>query len=527
MNRLPPSDLHSAHDRKPAFLWISLLIFLMVYVGLSIRTAITTPLWMDEVLSVWAARLPSPGTIASALEQGAQYSPPAYSIFLHYYVGFFGQSNLVLRFPSIGAALLTSAFTFVLVRRYLASAAAAFAVCLILETLSPFALQVRPYTIEAACLSAVLLLWDELDSHSRGWREMLIALILAIGVAFHFYAVLFVPVLGVIELLHTLRNRTFRPRLWLALTLAGASIFLWTPIMVANSRSAAEDVRASYRYGLRPTFDSLVGSYSFLIQGLGNLPHLGRLGINGGIVLSTLLLILLWDITTRIARRTSSQPKTSNSRHVSKEKFWEITVGMLSLPAVIFVFAAVGTKAFNVRYTLAGSIGTSALLAEVLNGFPSFRRIVPAAILLAAGWNLTFGVTRIDIFDHTKIYAAIPGTSPIIVADGSQFFQLEYSAPQQFRSRLVYFLVPSGTPVGDATNQHFVERCSRIYPFLPVVDTAFLKSHPDFYVLDERTADDTPANYLLHMQSTVLWKTINGAEIFRSRSLAAADSIPQ
>lgn len=130
-----------------------------------------------------------------------------------------------------------------------------------------------------------------------------------------------------------------------------------------------------------------------------------------------------------------------------------------------------------------------------------------------------------ELFDHSPVYSAFSGFDPIVVADGSQFFQLEESAPVQFRSRLVYLIPPQNVPVGDPTNQHEVMRWKTIVPNLPVENASeFLRTHSRFYVLDERTADDTPATYLLKEQRIDQWRIVNGAVLYRSHPAAPAGS---
>lgn len=504
---------------RSIFLWVSYGLFLSVYLVLTLKSAARNPLWMDEVLSVWASRFPSPSQIYWALMNGAQSSPPAYSMMLHYCSKCFGESNLVYRLPSICAVILTGVVSLVLLRRLLGTASSIFASCLILETLSPFGLQARPYAIVTLCFTIALLLWDDLDRCSTIWRIAAIGLLLSIAVSFHFYAVLFVPCFGLMEVLRTSRRREIRYPLWIALVVAGCSIFLWHSIMSATSKFVAEDVAASHAYGPRPTVISLISTYSYLFQGLGNSNILGGLGMNGLIVLSTLGLIPVSSLFNSFGKKRNANSDSAVKTEKPPQEFWIVVLGSLALPLIVFVFSVMVTKAFNLRYATAGSIGASAVLAEVLSGFPRFRRIVSATLLAATILMLKFGVPSMEVFNHDAIYGALSGAAPVVVADGSQFFQLEESAPPDFRSRLVYLVVPPDAAVGDATNQHAIMRWKILRPSLPVENAEeFLRKHDRFYVLDERTADDTPATFLLRTHKIGPWVEINGAIIYRSRS---------
>lgn len=205
-----------------------------------------------------------------------------------------------------------------------------------------------------------------------------------------------------------------------------------------------------------------------------------------------------------------------------RDDFWGLILCSLMFPLVVFLFSMISSKTYHVRYVIPGFFGAAAVLTEVLSGFPLFRRLVPVSILIATGWMLLLGVPAIPIFDHSAIYDALPGADPIVVADGSQFFQLEESAPIRFRSRLVYLVVPSDVPVGDSVNEHAILRWKTIRPDLPVENSGeFLLKCRKFYVLDERTADGSPARYFSSLNLIDSWKTIHGAVIYRSRPESA------
>ena len=506
-------------QRSQVALWISSGIFLACYIGLTLKAALVTPLWMDEVLSVWTARLPSMQRICSAVEKGSGFSPPVYHLALHYYSLVVGGSNLALRSTSIAGVLLTAALSFILLRRHLGTAPAVFASCLIMESLSPFGLQVRPYTLVTTCYAAALLLWDDLNVNLSWRRALIVGFPLAVAISLHFYAVLLVPGMGIIEILRFIRTRERRTALWIALVAAGASIFLWLPYMRATYQFNARDVNGATN-GPRPTFDAMVSMYSYLFQGVGDLKHLGKLGLIGCIVISALFLIMACKLSGFVSGRNicdgiSDAPHETKG---SRNEFWDIVVGTLLVPLIIFLFSLFVTKTFNLRYVIAGSIGAGALYAEVFSGFPCFRRILPAVLLIAAFLTIKFGVPSIPVFDHSAIYGAIPGTCPIVVADGSQFFQLEESAPPGFRSRLIYLIVPPGTHVADANDMDAIERWKGIEPNFPVENSSeFLSRKETFYVLDERTSDDTPMTYLYKMGLIEPLTEIGGAMIYRSR----------
>ncbi|HZB87619.1 MAG TPA: glycosyltransferase family 39 protein, partial [Terracidiphilus sp.] len=276
----------SAPARYTWLLPVSVFTFVLAYLALALHTAASTPLWEDEILSVWAAQAGSPSQINAALAHGAQSSPPAYSVLLHYTAALLGYGNLAMRLPSLLAVLGACSCLFVLLRRRLGVVPALLGAAHALLVLSFFALQARPYAIVTLCYVAALLLWDNLD---RVWsaRDCVgIGLLLALAVAFHFYAVLFVPIFGLIEIYRSVRRRSFRPSLWLALVAAGASIFAWNSVMGPTRTFVASDVSASTDYGMRPTLDGLILAYVYLFQGASATPLLEYIGLPGCLVLA-------------------------------------------------------------------------------------------------------------------------------------------------------------------------------------------------------------------------------------------------
>ncbi len=247
--------------------------------------------------------------------------------------------------------------------------------------------------------------------------------------------------------------------------------------------------------------------------------------MNGLIILTAMCLIALSALYDRIfGDRHQVVFAASVPSGSPRNNFWEIVIGTILLPLIIFVFTLFTTKSFNVRYVIAGAIGTSAILAETINGFPPFRRVLPAILLAASLFMLAWGMPSIEYFHHSAAYKFLSGPYPIVVADGSQFFQLEETSPDDIRSRLVYLILPADVPVGDITNEHVIMRWKKINPSLPVVDAStFLASNSKFYVLDERTADDTPAAYLMGKHLIAPWVSVNGGLIYRSRPSSQMD----
>jgi hypothetical protein len=423
----------------------------------------------------------SPADIWSAISRGSEFVPPTYNILLHEYSRLAGLSYLALRLPSIAAVCFTGLCSMLLFRRYIGSAPAIFACCLILEALRFTALQIRPYGAGIACFALALLFWDDLNWARSRWRPLLIFLCLTFAICLHFYDVLFVPCLALIEFLRSTLTRKFRWPVWLALLFAGLSIFAWRPLMRALSQYNAGDTTSPHFYA-RPSLTRLANTYYGLFCESRKIPIL---------ILAAVALIAIFCLL-RV------KPDHEEPSHVN-QNFWVMSLGVSLFPLIVFIFSLVVTQTYNDRYVVGTIIGISALLAGALGSSPWFRRGVPLLACLAGLLTLSHQIAVYGAFDRPPVFNAIVKDIPIVIADAQQFFTLEESSPERIRSRLVYLTLPRGVEFPDPTVVNQLLRWKAINPQLPVMDAeTFLKSHKEFYLLDTHAGtDDTPLNYIL------------------------------
>lgn len=123
----------------------------LALLGLVLRFAATTPLWLDESLSVNIARLPL-GELFDALRHDG--SPPLYYLLLHWWVEAFGEGPLAARSLSGVLAVLVVPAAWAFAREATGSPRVAGITALLVAT-SPFAIR---YGAEARMYSLVMLL---------------------------------------------------------------------------------------------------------------------------------------------------------------------------------------------------------------------------------------------------------------------------------------------------------------------------------------------------------------------------------
>ena len=130
--------------------WVDLGVALILIGGIVLRFVATSPLWLDETLSVNIAQVPL-GDMAAALRRDG--APPLYYVALKGWIELFGTSDFAVRALSGVFALAAIPFVWVAGRRLAGREGASIGVILLGS--SPFALR---YATEARMYSMVILL---------------------------------------------------------------------------------------------------------------------------------------------------------------------------------------------------------------------------------------------------------------------------------------------------------------------------------------------------------------------------------
>lgn len=477
---------------------VFLCFFCVCFLATAIREATIKHLWMDEVLAVWTARLPTAGAIRSAIYQGAEFSPPTYHLLLHFLIRFAGSSYLIFRLPSILAACVAAFCLFVFLRRYVDVAAAAFGVSFtLLGVLSGFAIEIRPYALVVACFSVAILLWDQLDtSRFYAFRICAITILLAAATALHFYAILLVPCVALMELFWSVVKRRVRISTWAGLAVAGLSIFGWIPLMRALASYNTGDTHSSDYYA-RPSLGALTRTYmSFFIFGKKQILFL----------LTAVILLAIGYRLRKIRFGAFAGPERSSMTNLYIVGFCTSAFAM-----IVFLFSLLVTHTYNARYCLAMVLGFAVLFSYVVDHLSALRVAIIPLLLVSSGLTVIgsgqigFEVPSLDGFPYSGgaemdslAFLKTNDTYPIVIGEGLQYFQLEEAAPAALKSRLVYVTSPVDVKSPDPTNENQVKRWKRIRPDLQIVSAAvFFSQNPEFYILHTGSSTDVLTNWLL------------------------------
>lgn len=481
----------SNRDKLQSLTHVLLAAYLVCFVAAECRVAARKPLWMDEVLCVWVVRLPSVQAIRSALFHGAEFSPPTYHLFLHALASIAGSSYLVLRLPSILAITISILCVFVVVKRHLGLAPAAFAtVFAALSPLCRYATEIRPYALVVLCFSIAMLLWDQLEQPRFYFlRVAAIALLLITATCLHMYAVLLVTCFGLMEATWWLVNRRLRLAVWAGLFIAGASSLAWLPLIRLISRYNAGDSFSAAYYAW-PWSDSLIEAYSEFFAYDWRQTFVLLFAIAA-------VALVHWFRTSR-QRLNRPEVSITHDRPTTSANIYILSFCAAVFPIIVFLFARLVTHTFNQRYALAGCIGLSCVVACGFGRLPALKWAICPVLLLSC-WMTLRGISATEGEDAMlQLLAQASKPYPIVIGEGLQYFQIFEVAPPALRSNLFYVTAPKGTVNPDPTNENQLKRWQPLKPELKVVDSdSFFAHNPHFYLMHSTGTMDVLTPWLL------------------------------
>ncbi len=202
-----------------------------VIAGSFLRFAASSPLWLDEALSVNIATL-GPGRLADALRHDGH--PALYYLTLGAWIDVAGDGDRAVRALSGMASLLAVVVLGLVARRRFGTRVAVHTV--VLTATSPFLVR---YGSEARMYALVVLTtavaWWALESHlatGRRWSLALLALATAAAAHLHYWTFWLIAATVVVAAVAWWRSRGRRPAAVLAaLGVGSATVAVWLPVL--------------------------------------------------------------------------------------------------------------------------------------------------------------------------------------------------------------------------------------------------------------------------------------------------------
>jgi hypothetical protein len=382
-------------------------------------TDIRLKMWNDELFTLYYARLSGPGQIVAALMDGAETTPPFYTMLVQAILPCLASNALAIRLPAtLGFCVMVLA-TIAFAHRRLPAVYALVAGLLAAAMAIYYGSEGRGYGLVLGFASVSLLSWSvAADGRKRIVTIPSLVVSIAAIVATHYYAIFFALCLLFAELMRARAKRQ------VDLTLA-AAIFIPPAIVLA--------VHYPLIAAARP-----FQAHFWAQAGLGAIANYNTVPLLWPIALIVVAMLAATFVPIEFTR----QPRVAIPSH-------ECTaLALFALaPFSVDMAAMATTHVFTDRYVLWSLIGVAVLSALLLSLFSRNNPVIEIAVLAVLGIGLVtweaVSVTYWSSLRESGVLAAalekLPDDdSQIVVPDAHTFVELSYYVPATLRQRLVY-----------------------------------------------------------------------------------------
>jgi 4-amino-4-deoxy-L-arabinose transferase-like glycosyltransferase len=488
--------------RERTTFWLTLAVFVVF----AVYRACVTPLWFDELFTLFIARLSSLDTFLRAMPVDNQ--PPLGDLLTHIALRLFGQGALAVRLPELLAYAAAGLVTYRIVRRRGTAVQALFGMALLLgaNVNKIQAITARPYELMLLMTAIVFACWQIAAERERGRLLPLfgVALGIAGGVLTHHFAIIQIGVLLAAGEAMRLGQRRRLDWPMLVAVAVGLLPLLWTVEIMRQSRMLlGEPILHSAVFWARPGFASLK-SYQVMVA-------LPLLWIFLGFAL------LLWMVKDEAAgegsgempaeRTAGAKAQLDSSASSARLKScpvteprheWAAVIALTLLVPVQTVITAFATNYYLPRYAIGTSLGMALVFAWALPRLGRLRNVgqtvlalSTACFVVSVAVTLLIAQIRRPIWRpqlagqaESPLLAEAPVGLPIVVANGLDYAPEWWYAPATLQPRLVYlydvaYAEQKRDPLAELSlseGQFYIPMS--VQPYAP-----FLAAHPHFLLL--------------------------------------------
>jgi hypothetical protein len=448
-----------------------LLGFCLIYWGQAIHFSAGGPLQTDDAFTLWMIKSKS---IIASLKLGADTAPPAFYYLMRANCRILGFSHLGLRIPALLGMFLFSAGIFFLLRKYVSNAlAGAAAILPLFGTMGQVGYFARPPALMMASFSFMCLVWaHDSSAKPKAWLSIALAALLGFAISMHFYSVLFVPVLLLMELAYAVETRTFRKGHWIGILAGFCVLLLWLPVIGPIYRMTRGSARSPLYYA-HPTVLNLI-------------KYIASIAFDKDIVIVLIFLMLLGAIYRwrQITLRQPTPTPVLRTDHLGIVGFAAGTI-----PFLTYAFAAVITHVFNERYIVSAALGLGIALALFVRTLNWSKTMDVLLLLVVVGVYARAEIPVIrnpvkTVAPFERAIHDLPGHDPVALPDGGAFFGAQESADPFVRARTVYLFLPNGLQDPDTEPARIAHAWHTLRPELPIFTAEdFFAQHKSFYIL--------------------------------------------
>lgn len=417
--------------RLPLNRWTGIclaIVLNLIYFSVTAFLASKKLIWQDELFTLYIIRAGRWQDIWEALRLGADQHPPTFYWVTALLMDNLGATHVTIRLTAIAGFWVMCVCVYYFVARRTSACYGLVAALLPLVCTYKYAYEARGYGAALGCCGAALVLWQS-STGDRGnvvLKRIAIALVLALAVCAHYYAVLMVVPLAVGEIVRSSRRRSIDWGIWSAFAAPIIPIALLLPVI-----AGAQSLSSSF-WG-HPTPPQL-----FLFPA----ELLSPAVVPCSIGLVVLVVCLTWWPNLRRGVVNSTEQHSIPVDEVAA------AAALSFLPALVWFVAITVTNGYHIRYALWSIAGFSILLAFGL--YRTFERSKLAAIVFSASFLVWFGVQSAATFvSHRSTKRMVEGTAaflekhhrpgvPVVISNAGLFNDLSFYGPERLRSELVY-----------------------------------------------------------------------------------------
>lgn len=400
------------------------ILFVALFLACAIARDLRTPMWTDELLTLYVSQQAGAAEIVKATKEGCDGAPPLYAMMVRAILPLVGHQAVAVRLPSTLGYFAMVICLLAFCRRRLPVVYSWAATLLAYNACRAYSIEGRGYGVVLGCAAGALLCWQAaVDGRRRNLAIPMLALCLALMTAIQYYSIFF---LGPLLLAEMVRWRTSR-KLDLAVLASMASAFLVLGLhyrLIEASKPFQKHFWSPAVWGSIPAFYSAY----FVPMLMTCLPALGVLAL----------------ISTMPGKRNAKPPSL-----IPLE--WVAAAALSLMPLCVVVLSKYTTHAFVARYALWAVPGLAVLVAALLCRAARGQTVVGVSLLCllvalaALGELRDLRATPLLRFGEgaRMALASLPdGAEPIVVANVHVFMELSYYSDRRIRERLIYAVSP-------------------------------------------------------------------------------------
>jgi mannosyltransferase len=387
-------------------------------------------LWFDELATLFVASQPTLGSMFRVMP--ADGNPPLYFLLARWCLHLPVSTELGLRLPSVLAFPASALAVFVFVRRIASFRFSLLSMCLLLGSNigDRYGVEARAYSLLMLFTALLLCFWQSARNGAhRSWALIGIVVCTSGVILSHQYGIIYsVLPLATGEAIRSIRRRRLDVGVLSCVGLGALTIFITYPPMLRAQALLLTVIRSSPVFWARP--------------GLADIGSYGEMQPIYSPVLF-LFVAFAWAIGSALIPRRNMAPELLLC--VQPEDLAVADVLTCFLP-IMMLLTSLGTNMFISRYAIGSALGI-ALLAGILAAKAAARwRFINHLVSLIVLYCVTVGTlwlwtnTRLEPPDDhgTSLFAAAPGTEPIVVASALEFVPSWWYSDGPTRCRLHY-----------------------------------------------------------------------------------------